>query len=1832
MIVKANSLNTPLSADNMASVDATYGPFTLADLGVTQDLSIEDIKGNSTYTAIFTKALQQVVGYDADYVGYKPALGQTIAVFLKKATSEDYESSLTEFWYLGEKYGWQPKNGTSSGSGGGSGHQTTVYSSYLLDLVPEQINLPIKDGKCTAEAFNTLAKCSARVHLDNGDVTPSVDNTEVLAEFTTGDGKSFVDCPIELDQSSKTISNKTISWNYKCSEDFDMSEPIYAIITVQIGSYYTATRIQKIAPSPSSYIYKVYALPSVITFENQFPNIVVDIDAIDYTTNEIVDVNWNDIAEITATYYDDGLLPHELKISDPANSKLTITGDDKFKKVEGTSLNTTSGGAFAENTSLQSNLQHMHYGNYINIAITDNQGVSAYTTLPIIPKSGLIGKVISSYELGMTGSNSIILAQGVKENSDYLQKATTNYAIGSYQGNDLAVYIKDLQVSGLTSGDFQLHLIKNDNTTEEVTRETLSNSKFSNHDVIGYYFTQIDSDIIISIEVENEASGSEEDSIQSKSVTVTQTIGFNNSGDGWIMSVNPDTIYIDADASQVNETVNFVVNRYGNTTTQYTTPSSDFSIKKLVGDEWEIVEFDEYLVTSIQSSTESREQVQYKLVTEDGIEWNTESVYVQKMPKVVSAYSVVCSNSQVILDDNYTEFDGIQNLIAADWTVLQNGKEVNKEVYFKMSFDSSNSELKSWFKFTNDGYEMNKTASSASTSNIIRYSKQGNKLPEGTIKVTAYLSNEATAKPYCTQTIRIIDISNGENYKLVVSPIVLSESDENITLQVVKYKAGEAPSVVNLLENPKLSVKYTNNTGAQTSLNTQGQTTTLSTSSVGDKSIFNLLYNGNIVLDSQSVVKVHDGVSPYLLQLDNDSATFSYLSSNTDIQNATLVEVMVTLQNKSVSTSTITYSHQLSPNLSENFKVVTSRASNKFYLQKITNNNIQPCIGYVDYQATVNGTTLHKKQTIVVSSQEAVYKLIVTPNVIFDDGTSLNPSSISCYLYRIQNGEYDKQNLDNFKLTYSYLGQTRERGMANGELSLTGSTATDFRNYKGLTVKACKIDTSKPQVQITLPGNESQYFYNYKVISSEAITSGTQLYQKKYFYLAKTKNSNTPYIALSCEFENANISQLPTDETVFNIVKDLQISNKSELQYLQAKSNANNIYVYSINATTPLNINDINDLSTFFINSTNIGYASALLDTESVGLCAKGPSGEAAKAGVSFDIYNETVILDDNNDVNTVFGLQGASFKVLYNGQELPEETTTQASGNYFTAKHKTISQSDGFKGNLNTVFKNGQHFLTGVTSIEKGAYCYVTYEVVAVVESIQYSAELIQTFRVLDYSDGYCYKLSVDKPNINTDSLGQVLETTTITASLVKYEGNNKPVNETISSGNQWISIYKNNVRLDSKEFSLTDTTISCTIEEGVVVNSLYFVAESLSKDNGSTIIVDTEAVTINKAGTQGQAAAMLVNRGEWRANQNYDCTDNKVDVVYVEQTGGRKYYKCTVSQPAGTSTTFSGVYPQYWSDAEEQFAFIVSEQLLADSINASSIVSKEVVIQDKTGENTLAGLIGTTSKNYNSQTEGDKVLLWAGQYGATPKESTFCVTESGELTANGFGLVTPQYKVIDTTTINGYSVLNAEENPLIARYFPTSQYNYDTSKSSIDLRVMDFEKLGLQFGFASEWVSPGSEADGYFIDLPAVDLHDLGTSATLREISDTHSQFNVASYTLWCMKHIGQTCLIVIKNQNNSYPLYLRGVKSYPLNKHVDDVCELFKDFLNLRSSDAYGWYVIKLKCDLYEDQIGWALDGEPLQLNSNWLAFQRGTVIKNTISYAQNTIFRPDQADNV
>lgn len=343
-------------------------------------------------------------------------------------------------------------------------------------------------------------------------------------------------------------------------------------------------------------------------------------------------------------------------------------------------------------------------------------------------------------------------------------------------------------------------------------------------------------------------------------------------------------------------------------------------------------------------------------------------------------------------------------------------------------------------------------------------------------------------------------------------------------------------------------------------------------------------------------------------------------------------------------------------------------------------------------------------------------------------------------------------------------------------------------------------------------------------------------------------------------------------------------------------------------------------------------------------------------------INNDTIILDDNSDADTIQSLTTTHVSVSYCGTSIqnPEIKTS-------------ISQE--LEGLIEVVQNNsGEFYLKlkdNITLYQTSGQVTYSYQ-----HSNSESITKKQSIYIKDFSVGEGYKLILE-PNVISSKFENneySWENISIKASLTKIKGSDS-----------------SNVEIPTSEFKLYIDDNECEtnvyeIQEGrsATVKPIIFSV----KKNG--VLVDSQSVSFSTKGADGKSASFRM-RGAW---------DSTVRYLYqeVDSEGGNVLYTDIVSYKSGDSLKFyqskkinnlnqkPTKATEYWEEVA-QSEVTLTQQLLIYNDDKLNISGGFVDVESS---------VDKTNKG---------VILWAGGSGSTEEESantaTFKVTRDGTLYA---------------------------------------------------------------------------------------------------------------------------------------------------------------------------------------------------------------------------------------
>lgn len=394
----------------------------------------------------------------------------------------DDKDVISEYWWVGADHGTNGWTQKTSGRGSNSGTITPVTN--LLQVWTTNGNFIIStdvDGKCSQEALKTATTSTVLV-VYNGEQIKSDPGDDLVLE-TSNDAD--YDVMKSFDSASCTFK---IWLQFKNQDCIVKSKNVFISYKYlgQIGEFPLL-----VSRSESNLTYVLSHTPEsfYIPETGILPEVVIDVDAYDPYNNETYNLKANDlILSITYDHIENG------------NSKHDQIGNDIFYDGDKWTFGPDSNISINGNTcTLQSlynnnNEQYLKTGERFTLTLKDKQGIKVEEEeIRIVRSTAIAGPGVKTYDVSLTDEYITFPSAWLGSESDNIKARTKTFIKIQMEGEELTGKIIgiDCQNSDYIEG---IEIIDGN--------EQITQLDYGNHDIVGYRFTQLNSDDVVSVKVQ----------------------------------------------------------------------------------------------------------------------------------------------------------------------------------------------------------------------------------------------------------------------------------------------------------------------------------------------------------------------------------------------------------------------------------------------------------------------------------------------------------------------------------------------------------------------------------------------------------------------------------------------------------------------------------------------------------------------------------------------------------------------------------------------------------------------------------------------------------------------------------------------------------------------------------------------------------------------------------------------------------------------------------------------------------------------------------------------------------------------------------------------------------------------------------------------------------------------------------------------------------------------------------------------------------------------------------------------------------------------------------
>lgn len=407
-------------------------------------------------------------------------IGFTIAVYTNDS------SQIQELWWLGKSF--ELKN-----SGGESGGGGIIPITIALQVWPTNSRFVIgtnADGKCTNEALKRATATSICI-VNNGEQI-----TGALDQFIL---ETLNDDVYKINYKFNSSSGTYDAW----LEFKDDSQELNTVVAKNIFvSYKTQQQYGQIAflieVNPSALTYYVSNVPEsfYIPDTGVIPEVIIDIDAYDPYNNETYVLKQNDlILNITYDHLEDGRYKRDQVGNDILyNGDKWRFGPDSMITINGSTMT-------LQQLYNKNNEQYLKTGEAFSLTIKNKDGLTVSKgEVRIIRSTAISGPGQKEYDVSLTDEYISIPAGWIGKADDTIstniQSATNTLVKIEYLGEQ----IEDYRITSVTCQNEAIEYLLDDKQTYLKPSQD-DNDFFINNKVIGYRFTALESDDVVTVTV-----------------------------------------------------------------------------------------------------------------------------------------------------------------------------------------------------------------------------------------------------------------------------------------------------------------------------------------------------------------------------------------------------------------------------------------------------------------------------------------------------------------------------------------------------------------------------------------------------------------------------------------------------------------------------------------------------------------------------------------------------------------------------------------------------------------------------------------------------------------------------------------------------------------------------------------------------------------------------------------------------------------------------------------------------------------------------------------------------------------------------------------------------------------------------------------------------------------------------------------------------------------------------------------------------------------------------------------------------------------------------------
>lgn len=1443
-------------------------------------------------------------------------VGLCVAVYDTDKSVEDdaieYYNSLTEYWWLGPNLGWQYK--VSASGGGGIGSDLPVSVTYLLNVDNPTVNIPANSqGKCSADTLKAESLTRVRITYNKETVN-----------FNDGTGTFDIDgledTNLTYDYQFKTIDDDHfIEFYYKFknnAEIGDVPNNFKATIKVNFLSNYSAFFIQSVNKNDKGYTYRISLTPGYfsIPIGNAAPTVGFDVDRFEYATAESV--------ELTETEFEDIVEVKYMTTTDEYN--VICSKDNGTYLIDGASKVVIN----EEETPISiqklcGNLNYLKFGECFRISAKD-KFVNEYAWVNIIRQSSLQSVIAKDYTFELTNGNAVLASAFKNKVSQVVKVATANKVIFEKDEEKHYATIVGIDIVGVD--DYELVLVDFDGNEQEITPLQTGNYSIG---IKSYYFNKLSSDCVVTVHAEY-GTGDEK-----KEQDLTYTISFVAGQTGYFLNVYPDVIgmsQIDGQNIPSEQQILFDVYKYND---DGITPVTDLTSEGLY---ISCSKDPDTQITSLTYDITNKgfaptDVLNFALI-KDGVRWSTESASFYLIP--TEEQKLLVNNDNVIIDDD-SDNNTIKEVSRTQLSYYDGKQEhqvdfISGDTEYNAVIDGQNY----YIALENNSDQNNVFISEVDVDANEMYLQKANdvklEIEYTTAKYVLYKSkSDLTKIASGKQKIKVLNISDGASYKLVVSPNSLyrytdytltDDSDDNFTFTIAEVKNGESRNVV--LDGNPFSVKlFINN--VEIPINFEKGNRSYAECNIyeyigtgKEKVTVNAYYN-DIIIDSETVDWATLSKSPFSIQLSNDAIIADVSCDNNSLKTLSTTVVTVYHGNVLLNENDYTVTTEIVSSNSLNSYVGVKHENDIYYLYKKSSLSVSQ--GYIAYNVKIKATdeyveqNITKRQTVnLTQSADGVsYKLQLVPNQIyFEDGVP-SVSNIICYFRKITNTGSTSGFDGTVSLRYRYLGKNTYATKNNivestGQYTITPSM-DQLEASKGLVVEACKQQKEEDGIGIdkvffdqgsgcSIDGSDRIGIFNAK---SNVCKSGSNY---AYIRLVALDNSYENYIILVVKNTDPAIASVFEQTGIFYFNDDKTGLYKDGEKVIDIDSRFNILYGYTNNKKSLDNVvangfdtfinSDLAEQSAIFsqdelemIYKTTITYVP--LDIETVGISKKGDPGTnvaAVESGWSIALSNDFAYIDNNSSSDTVSLLTTCELSVYQNGIKKIYNTdyTVLCNTAQFVNLDNSNSTTHGQIICSHIEVTNGNYIhklelANNVTEIPLGQG-YVEFEIFDKSETPVLIGKKMFKFQVTDFSAGKGYMLNILPNSIYKPSDTEIDNVENLEIVLTEIEGKSTP--KSVEYGKEGTNIKV--AYLDNGTYHEIKHDYVVSIQNNIMnlssnkniditnVKALTFVA--YIEYDGNKYIVDSETVDFARQGKPGAAGTnggILRMCGKYDENQAY-------------------------------------------------------------------------------------------------------------------------------------------------------------------------------------------------------------------------------------------------------------------------------------------------------------------------------------------------------------------------